>query len=183
MPPKKQISFTIPDYLCQQVENFSSSQQELFRRAIDKAMMDFLSTHKDNKDKENYSSSISLEDFLKQQQSTDAEFESMKKELASLPDIEFSDEQYDEKSEKDKLKSILSRYSNASDEELDEIVNKSFNSLPASKREKFSSSASSASASSASSASETSGGYWDYIIEQNNKIYRERKEQDLQRGL
>jgi hypothetical protein len=120
---------------------------------------------------------------LKQQQSTDAEFESMKKELASLPDIEFSDEQYDEKSEKDKLKSILSRYSNASDEELDEIVNKSFNSLPASKREKFSSSSEPSSSSSSSASSSSSSSPWDFIIEENNRKYRERKEQDLHRGL
>jgi ATP-dependent protease HslVU (ClpYQ) ATPase subunit len=184
MPPKKQITITIPDHLCQQVERFSSSQQELFKRALDKSIKDFLSGLKDNdndKEKENYSSSNSkaIEDFLKQGETLDEEFQEMKSKLGSLPDIEFSDDN-NEQSEKEKLKSILSRYSSASDEELEAIVNKASASLPTPQREKFSSSASSAS----SSASEPSGaGYWDHVIEQNNKIYRERKEKDIHRGL
>jgi Iap family predicted aminopeptidase len=179
MPPKKQISFTIPDHLAEQVEKFSSSQQELFRRAIDKSMKDFLANNKNNNDRENYSSSksIALEDFLKQGESSDAEFESLKKELAGLPDIEFSDEQYDEKSEKEKLKKTLQRYSNASDEELDEIVAKASASLPAPAREKFSSSASSSASSSEGSSP------WDYVIQENNRKYRERREKDIHRGL
>ena len=177
MTKHKQITFTIPDHISEDIEKFSTSQQKEFEKAIDKSMKDFVVNQ--SKSKENYSSSktISLDEFLKQQETSDKEFESLKKELRSLPDIEFK-VQDEQEEEKKKLKSILSRYSNASDEELDRIVNKSFASLPspAPSKENFSSSSS-------SSASSSGAGYWDYVIQENNRQYRNRKEQDIHRGL
>lgn len=178
MPKKKQITITLSDEISNKIEHFSSSEQEQFQRAIEKSMNDFIAD-KDNKDndRENFSSSksISLDDFLKQGETTDDEFQQLKQELSTLGDIEFNDDN-DLDDEKEKLKKTLMRYSNASDEELDKIIDKSFSSLPAPQRENFSSSSS-------SSASSSGAGYWDYVIQENNRQYRNRKEQDIHRGL
>jgi hypothetical protein len=178
MPKKKQITITLSDEISNKIEHFSSSEQEQFQRAIEKSMNDFIAD-KDNKDndRENFSSSksISLDDFLKQGETTDDEFQHLKDELSTLGDIEFK-VQDEQDEEKEKLKKTLMRYSNGSEEELDKIIDKSLSSLPASQREHFSSSSSSSSESS-------SLGYWDYLIEQNNKRYKEMRDQDLHRGL